>query len=160
MKVYYHFTGPTLRDGRKIPKKGVWLKHKGPLIPCASGLHASPHPFDALQYAPGNLLHRVNIRGEMIPHGLPVDKYVARERRIIATINAENVLRTFARKVALASVQKYWKGDPDIVIRYLKTGDESIRAAALDDAWAAALDAVNKRQRNLFLKMVNEEFRK
>ena len=48
MKTYYHFTGDTLRDGRPIPKPGVWLKHDGPVIPCKSGLHASEHPFDAL----------------------------------------------------------------------------------------------------------------
>ena len=61
----YHFTGSTLRDGSPIPEPGVWLKHDGPIVPCASGLHASEHPFDALAYAPGNMLHKVNLREKL-----------------------------------------------------------------------------------------------
>lgn len=51
--VGYHFVGATLRDGRPVPQDGEWLEHAGPLVLCRSGLHASLHPFDALQYAKG-----------------------------------------------------------------------------------------------------------
>ena len=141
----YHFTGSTLRDGSPIPEPGVWLKHDGPVIPCKSGLHASEHPFDALAYAPGNLLHKVRLRGNITPHGNPVDKYCASERRIVATIDAECVMRSFARRVALDAVKRYWLEAPEVVVEYLKTGDETKRAAARDAAgdaaWAAARDA-------------------
>ena len=184
MKTYYHFTGDTLRDGRPIPKPGVWLKHDGPVIPCKSGLHASEHPFDALAYAPGNLLHKVNLRGEITPHGDPIDKHCARERRIVATIDAECVMRSFARRVALDAVKRYWLEAPEVVVEYLKTGDETKRAAARDAAgdaawaaardaaWAAARDAAwdaagaaawdaaKRKQRDLFKRMVNKEFKK
>ena len=134
----FHFTGDTLRDGRPIPKPGVWLKHDGPIVPCASGLHASEHPFDALTYAPGNMLHKVRLRGNITPHGNPVDKYCASERRIVATIDAECVMRSFARRVALDAVKRYWLEAPEVVVEYLKTGDETKRAAAWDAARAAA----------------------
>ena len=160
----YHFTGSTLRDGSPIPESGVWLKHDGPVIPCKSGLHASEHPFDALAYAPGNLLHKVRLRGNITPHGNPVDKYCASERRIVATIDAECVMRSFARRVALDAVKRYWLEAPEVVVEYLKTGDETKRAAAGDAAWAAARDAAwdaaKRKQRDLFKRMVNKEFKK
>jgi hypothetical protein len=44
--------------------------------------------------------------------------------------------RAFARWCALQVVH-LWNA-PDVVVRYLKTGDESIRAASWDAAWVAA----------------------
>ena len=143
----YHFTGDTLRDGRPIPAIGEWLDHPGPIVPCESGLHASEHPFDALQFAPGPMLHLVELDGEIQTHGNPPDKIVGRRRRIVASIDATDLLREFARWCALQVVH-LWQC-PDVVRRYLETGDESIRvaardavrAAAWDSAWAAAKDA-------------------
>lgn len=134
----YHFTNDKLRDGRPIPRKGVWLKHTGEVIPCSSGLHASLHPFDALRYAPGNILHLVEIRGDIQRHDN--DKIVGHERKIIKTINAEKLLRDFARWNALRVVH-LWLPAPDVVVRFLKTGDESLRAAAGAAAGAAAWNA-------------------
>lgn len=128
----WHFTNGTLRDGEPLPPIGQWLEHTGPVIPCKSGLHASLHPFDALQYAPGPWLHRVRLEGDLTPHGDPVDKYAGRRRKIIATINAEKLLRDFARWNA-RQVLHLWDA-PKVVKDYLRTGDEKIR----DAAWAAA----------------------
>jgi len=61
----WHFVGKTPRDGRKVPKDGVWLNYDGPLIMCCSGLHASIHPLDALFYAPGKTLCRVECSGQI-----------------------------------------------------------------------------------------------
>ena len=138
-KIYYHFSGATLRNGQPIPPVGKWLKHKGKLVPCESGLHASEHPFDALHFAPGHMLHRVVLRGKVIPHGNPVDKVCARERKIVATINAGKMCRAFACRVALDVIDK-WDA-PKIVLDYLKTGDESLREAAKAAAWNSAKDA-------------------
>ena len=99
MTIAYHFTGPTLRDGRPIPAIGETLVHEGPVALCETGLHASECPFDALRYAPGNMLHKV--RCEEI-EGRQSDKLVCRSRTILATIDAEFLLRRFAADQALA----------------------------------------------------------
>jgi hypothetical protein len=130
----WHFTGPKLRDGRPIPPVGVWLRHEGPVVPCQSGLHASPTPWDALEWAPGNILHRVELVGA-VPHGEPVDKYAASERKIIKSLDVEDIMRRFACDQALAVLPS---SAPDIVRRYLVTADDSIMAAARDAAWADA----------------------
>lgn len=131
----YHFTADKLRNGDPIPAIGEWISVSGPVIPCKSGLHMSEHPYDALRYSPGCKLHLVEIRVDIQSHGDPVDKWVGRERRIIATIDATAVLRVWGRWCAL-EVAHLWDC-PDIVRRYLETGDESIRA----EAWAEALAA-------------------
>ena len=51
------------------------------------------------------------------------------------------MLREFARWCALSVIDK-WDA-PEIVRRYLETGDESIRAAAIAAASAAASDAAS-----------------
>ncbi len=132
----WHFVGKTLRDGSHIPADGVTLVHKGPLVCCESGFHASLHPFDALKYAPGETLCLVDSTGQTIQQD---DKLVSRERTIIARIDATDMLRYFARQQAL-SVVHLWKA-PQIVLDYL-AGDDSKRAAAREAAreaaWAAA----------------------
>ena len=139
MKAYHFTKGNKLRDGRPLPAIGEWLEHTGPIVPCESGLHASEHPFDALQYSPGEMLHLVEIDGELVTHGDPPDKVVGRRRKILASIDATDLLREFARWCALQVIH-LWEC-PDVVRRYLETGDESIRAAARDAAGADARDA-------------------
>ena len=184
MTTYYHFTGKTLRDGSPIPKIGEWLElpENVKIKACPSdmdiangygGLHASGHPFDALLYAPGSTLHLVELDGELIEHGSPVDKVAARRRKIVATIDAEPLLREFARKCAL-SVIHLWDA-PEVVKQYLTTGDESLRAAARAAAraaswaadaaraaaWAAAGNAAAaEEQRQLFAEMADAAFAK
>jgi hypothetical protein len=131
----YHFTSDTLRDGRPIPAVGEWLEHDGPVVPCESGLHAGEHPFDTLAYALGPILHRVELEGDLVSHGEPVDKWVGRRRKILASIDATNLLREFARWCALQVIDK-WDA-PQVVRDYLTTGDESLRAAARAAGWAA-----------------------
>jgi len=168
----YHFTGTTLRDGRPIPPVGEWLEHDGIIEMCKSGLHASPTPWAALQYAPGQFLHRVKLEGDLIEH--ENDKSVGRRRKIIATIDATDLLRRFARSVALKVIHLW--NVPAVVREYLKTGDESkrvaaqvaardaaraaARAAAQDAAWAAAQnaawDAARAAARDEYAAMFNE----
>jgi hypothetical protein len=133
----WHFVGETLRDGRPVPADGVTLKHDGRLVMCGSGLHFSRHPFDALQYAPGPILCFVECGGTVVKGtGDHKDKGICSERKIIARIDATEMLRYFARMQAL-SVVHLWE-PPQVVCDYLMTGDESIRAAAWAAAWAAA----------------------
>jgi hypothetical protein len=135
--IAYHFTGDTLRDGSPIPKKGTWLKFEKPIVICQSGLHASKEPFDALQYAPGNLLHLVECTGIVTEHP---DKFVCSDRKILKSFDATDLLWEMARWSALQVIH-LWNA-PKVVQEYLQTGDEPLRdaarAAARDAARAAA----------------------
>lgn len=114
---------------------------------CHRGLHSSRRIIDALQYATGPIVWRVKSWGTVIEQD---DKFVAAHRQYIAGgIDISDVLRAFARKCALSVIDK-WDA-PEIVRRYLETGDESIRAApwyaaraaARAAAWYAARDEYN-----------------
>ena len=68
----WHFLADSglLRDGRMPPRNGAWLRHEGDIAICQSGLHASRHVSDALKYAPGAILCRVECRGMIIQRSL------------------------------------------------------------------------------------------
>jgi len=132
----WHFTSNRLRDGRSIPPIGEKLMHDAPLVMCESGLHGSKKVLDALRYAPGSHCHRVELSGEIIHDD---DKSVAMERTRLWTVDCTQILPRFARLCAL-DVIHLWDA-PKIVVRYLKTGDESLRDAARDAAWSAEWSA-------------------
>src|SRR5690606_5040072 len=132
----YHFVGDTLRDGRPVPADGEWLEHDGLIAICASGLHASRRPWHALTYAPGPVLCLVEVEGIAAAQD---DKLVARRRRIVRRVDLTADLHAFARQCA-RDVLHLWDA-PDVVRRYLETGDDSLRAAAYDAAGAAAWEA-------------------
>ena len=135
----WHFTGSALRDGRPIPAVGEWLVHKGPVVKCQSGLHASRKALHALDYAPSLICHRVECDDIVAEDDT---KLVCRRRRIAGTMDADRtdaILSRFSRQCALSVIDK-WNA-PDIVRRYLVTGDESIRAAAREAARGAAWEA-------------------
>ena len=136
-KLGWHFTAADCTlgygDNRKVIA-GQTIKHKydEPLIMCRSGLHASKRVIDALAYAPGAYVWRVELGGEIVSGA---DKMVAMERTALWGYNAADVLHCFARKCAL-DVVHLWDA-PDVVVRYLKTGDESIVSAAYSAAYSA-----------------------
>jgi len=144
--IAWHFLaeGSVMRDGRIAPADGVKLVHTGDVIPCSRGLHASAHPFDALQYAPGPVLCLVECGGIIKEHGNPVDKIACSERTIIARMDATPLLRWFARMQALSVAHLLGDAPPDVVLDYLMTGDKSIMAAA----WDAAMDAARATARD------------
>ena len=149
----YHFVGKTLRDGTPVPHDGKWLVYDKPIVICESGLHASKHPMDALQYAPGETLCLVECEGIVTEHK---DKFVCSRRKIIARFDATDLLWEIARWSALQVIQ-VWDA-PQVVRDYLTTGDESLRAAAWDAARAAARDAAMLKQRLEFeMRMENLE---
>jgi hypothetical protein len=88
------------------------------------------------------MLHRVELDGDLIAHGTPVDKHVGRRRRIIASIEATPVVREFSRWCALQVIH-LWDA-LQIVREYLETGDESKREAAGEAAREAALEAARE----------------
>ena len=139
----WHFVSDTLRDGSPVPPDGEWLEYEGPVEMCFSGLHASRNPLDALLYAPGSLLCRVEC-DEVIDE--VDDKLVCRRRRIIQRLDMTDTLRAYARQCAL-SVANLWDM-PAVVRQYLETGDEGIRDATLAAVRAAARDAARDAARS------------
>ncbi len=121
-------------DGRPIV---VGETHEVEVTPrcCRQGLHASLDILDALEYAPGPILFGVTLSGVIDRHD---DKEAATKRSYKWRLDLDDILKEFARKYALAVVH-LWDA-PDVVIEYLETGDESLRAAARGAAWANAWD--------------------
>jgi hypothetical protein len=122
-------------DGRKI-KVGITHKFKGTPALCERGLHASKRPIDALGYAPGPVLFRVQLGGAIVTGD---DKMVATERTYTARVDLELPLREFARWCA-SQMLHLWDA-PQVVKDWLRTGDENLRGAAFDAAESAAESA-------------------
>ena len=123
----WHFVRDTLRDGRPVPADGEKLVHDGELVMCRSGLHASESIIDALNYAPGSIVCRVELSGEVIHDD---DKSVASERTILWRVRGGALLRDFARKCAL-----------DVI--HLWDAPDAARVAAWDTARSASWTARN-----------------
>ena len=126
---YYYFSNKDKKlaydDNREI-KLGTTHKVKGEPILCEHGLHASKRIIDALDYAPDSVLWIVELGGKVIHSN---DKSVATERTYIGGgIDISETLRKFARMCAL-DVAHLWDC-PDVMMQWLKTGDESIRKSA------------------------------
>ena len=84
-------------------KPGVEYKATLPLIMCENGLHASERIIDALNYAPGPVVCRVELSGEMIKDE---DKICAENRKVLWMYDATNVLHEFACAVAEQALLK------------------------------------------------------
>jgi len=133
-KTYWHFAAiqdgkPVMRDGTIIEPGKRYTVPKAVL--CESGFHGSARAIDALQYAPGSWVSKRDI--DEVIRGY--DKVCGPACVHTEGFDATEILRKFARLCAL-DVIDLWDA-PEIVVRYLKTGDESIRVAAR----AAASDA-------------------
>jgi len=165
MSVYaWHFTDDNkLRDGSPLPPVGETLKFDAEPILCAQGLHASLHPFDALKYAPGDTLHFVHCAGIILHQD---DKLVCTERTIIASFEASEMLRYFARMQALSVLHLAPENMAEVVEDWIMTGEESIRSAAYYAAYSAARSAAyyaansaaNSAAKESFVELVYECF--
>jgi hypothetical protein len=132
-----------LRDWRPVPDDGETLVHDGGLSLREDGLHASVQIIDALGYAPGNTICRVECGGEVLESE---GRIACSQRTILWRIDGSRLLRDFARQCAL-DVIHLWDA-PGGVLDWLETGDESLRKAAgkvignednfysVDAAWA------------------------
>lgn len=134
----WHFSGSQMRDGTPIVAPGSVERYDGDIEICASGLHASRMLRDALKYAPGTLLRRVECNNIEEEHG---DKLVCRERIIIWECDMTSALRLFARKCALDVMHLWREPVPDIVQEFLMTGGRPMEAAMWAPTEAAARDA-------------------
>jgi len=128
-------------DGRPIIV-GETHKVTGTPVLCQHGLHGSIKPLDALQYAKGHYLYRVEIGGDIVVGN---DKIVGTERTYLQEINAEDILRKFARKVAMINIENIKpycdSAKYDKILKWLETGAEQHRSAAQSAARTAAWSA-------------------
>ena len=125
-------------DGREIVVGDTHTVDVKPEV-CMAGLHASLRPIDALKYAPGSQLYIVEVGGIV---DIGEDKIAGETRKYISKVpNTEQLLRKFAREVALEAVLREIPTITPIVIEWLKTGDESLRSAAEGAACSAAESA-------------------
>jgi len=86
-----------LRGSREVVKAGRTYRVEGPLALCSHGMHASRRALDALTYAPGPVVCRVELLGERLDAHF---KSCARERRVLWIVDATRVLHEFALAVA------------------------------------------------------------
>ena len=133
------FGGDTLphHDDRPV-SIGEVHRVEPPIVACKRGLHCSRHALDALEYATGSVVWRVEVWGEV--HETP-DKVAAEYRRYLCRLDATHILRRFACREALAVLPD---DAPSTVREYLTLADratEEQRYAALDAAWSAASSA-------------------
>ena len=145
----WHFTeGRTLRDGQPL-EVGKTYTHEGEIKICASGYHASRRLIDALRYAPGAQISRVECWGDVQEQD---DKLVARNRTVLWTIDATMILHEFACRVAEIALSKVTNPDPRSLAAIKakrkwmkgKISDKDLDAAesaAGSAAWAAARSA-------------------
>ena len=158
-------------DGREVVV-GETLSVDGEIVACQNGLHASVRAIDALQYAPGAVVCRVEVWGDLSKES---DKIAGRHRKVLWMADADSALRHFACDCAedACRVAKLTDERSINAIRVARlyadgkaTSDELVaaraavwvaaraagwvaaRAAARDAAWfaagAAAGDAQNK----------------
>ena len=95
-------------NGGMTWKIGRWEKHEGEIDICHSGFHSSNDPYHAFSYVQGEILARVECRGEHIDQN---DKSCWKEQRVIkaykwtkkdslklAIFSAELVLKNYEDK--------------------------------------------------------------
>jgi hypothetical protein len=168
MKRYWHF----LRDDnrlqfgeRELVEVGKTLRVEGELKLCEHGLHASHKAIDALQYAPGPIVCRVTLGGEIVED---TDKAVAQERTVLWMADATNTLHEFACRCAETALKtakvedvRCWAAIE--TKRKWLNGEATdaeltaARAAAWATARAAAWDAENRQLTDMLLALKPKE---
>ena len=147
-------------DGRLVRVGHTFKCDPDSLELCKTGFHGSKRIIDALQYAPGPVICKVELGGHIIKGD---DKCVASERTVIAMADATNVLHEMACWSAEQALKLVKNPDPRSVAaieakRKWLRGEitDAELDAARDAAWDAAWDAQNKQ----LTKMVNDLLRK
>jgi len=123
----WHFLredGRTGYGGRK-PVPGTLMRCKGELELCANGLHASQRAIDALRYAPGPVVQRVELIGERVDS---YDKSCANARRCLWIADASRTLHEFALWCRERAISQEWRAG-------YKPDSRLIEALAVERRW-------------------------
>ena len=130
-------------DGRFV-EVGKTYECKGEIILCKNGMHASVNIIDALKYAPGPVLCRVELEDDL---KIDTDKIAGRKRTVLAMEDISTSLHLFAIDCAERALSKIDNPDPRLIKalevkkKWMKWGvtDEELREAMEEAAaWAAA----------------------
>ncbi len=114
MKAYWFSSDDGTTAYQTVPAEvGRTDTFDGQPVPCERGLHASPTPWDALKYAMGGRLWEVEIPADAVPHGNPVDKYVATRRTYLRSVDLRDVLVEFSCRRAEGVLHIYEKKYPN-----------------------------------------------
>lgn len=95
-------------DGRKVVD-GETLEETRPIKLCERGMHASGKILDAIRYAPGNVICRVKLHGEVIKGD---DKLVASKRTVLWSVDASKALLLWAADCAERALSRVENPDP------------------------------------------------
>jgi len=157
----WHFLSEDKRlaygDGRLV-EVGATLECEGELALCSNGMHGSARLIDALRYASGPIVCRVEIDGDVIEGKY---KLCGRRRTVLWMLDATRLLHEFAcwcaedalalveqpdaRSVAAIEAKRRWLNgeitDEELDAARAAARDAASAAAeavARDDAWSAA----------------------
>ena len=132
----WHFLTNDCRTG-----EGGILVHKGqrlhvdpPVTLCKRGLHGSRRAIDALVYAPGPIVERVELSGEVLHD---TDKLVAADRLCLWWADATAVLHEFACRCAEDALALVDSPDPRSVAA-IRVRRAWLRGEATDEELSAA----------------------
>lgn len=143
-------------------REGVTLTESRPLKLCRVGLHASVSLRDALRYAPGPVLSRVELSGEIVESD---DKLCASKRKHVKVVDVTSQLREFAiwcaervlpiweqrypddkrPRECLETARRYLEGKA--TLKELQEARQAAAAAAYAYADAVAAYAARKKER-------------
>jgi len=129
---------PQADGSRPVITPGLVLTEERPLSLCHVGLHASVRAIDAMQYAQGAVICRVECEGEIV-HG--DDKLCCSRRTVLWMADATRVLHLFACDVAEEALALVGNPDPRSVAAIAAKRDwldGKIDDAQFDAAWDAA----------------------
>jgi hypothetical protein len=127
-------------DGRLV-EVGATLECKGDPELCGNGLHGSTRLIDAVHYASGPIVCRVEIEGDVIEGE---DKLCGRRRTVLWMVDATRILHEFACRCAedaLALVEQPDERSVAGIAAKRAWLNGEITDKKLDYAWAAAWDA-------------------
>jgi len=140
----WHFLSEDKRlgygDGRLV-EVGATLECKGKPALCDNGMHGSVRLIDALRYASGPIVCRVEIEGDVIEGK---NKLCGRRRTVLWMVDATRILHEFACQCAEDALALVARPDARIVEAIeakRKWLDGKITDEELDSAWDAARDA-------------------
>jgi hypothetical protein len=164
------------RGPRTLVEAGKTYRATGPLELCKNGMHASRRAIDALSYASGSVVCRVEMGGEVIHD---TDKLVARSRKVLWMADATTTLHEFSAwtaewildkleakgykidprsRAAITAKRRWLAGEiSDEELAAAKTAArDAARTAAEAAVRAAARDALNAELERRFIALYQE----